>query len=206
MNTSNELWNNIVKNKEESRLFKNFHDPEMDWNDVMNFMYQQATNRSGFKQNEEEKKQHPNVILNGSLKTQPGLYIIPLIRDIHNFFHSAYTLMQKISGDKKVNSCDYYKGNDNDFPCNCGSIWHIQGLRLSVSDIVINHHHDPCDVLVWQMVGKSYWTINKKNEYELAPGDLMYVSKDATHGIHQTGPRLTMIIDGIKSKYGVKNE
>jgi quercetin dioxygenase-like cupin family protein len=52
------------------------------------------------------------------------------------------------------------------------------------------------------MVGKSYWTINKKDEYVLSPGDLLYVNKNATHGIRQDGPRLTMIIDAIWQKTG----
>jgi hypothetical protein len=197
-----ETWNNIIKDNLDAVFFKNFHDPDMDWNDVMNFTYSESIKSSDFKQTPEEQKNHPNVQIFGNLKVQPPLYMIPLARDIHNFFNSVPGLMEKISGNSDVNFCNYYVGKYNEMPCSCKSIWHIQGLRLSLSDTVINHHHDPCDVLVWQMVGNSYWTINEKDTYTLSPGDLLYVSKNATHGITQNGPRLTMIIDGLKPGYG----
>ena len=197
-----ENWNSIIKDELDAVFFKNFHNPEMDWNDVINFIYNESIKPNNFTQTSEEQKNHPDVKACGALKIQPNLYVIPLARDIHNFFSSVPSLMQKITGSEKINSCNYYDGNYNSMPCNCGSIWHIQGLRLSLSDTVINHHHDPCDVLVWQMVGNSYWTINEKDTYTLNPGDLLYVNKDATHGITQDGPRLTMIIDGLKPGYG----
>ena len=196
------MWNEIIRDKSDAILFNDFHNPEMDWNDVIDFVYKQSIKKSNFTQNPEEKKQHPNVQIIGSLKVQPDFYMIPLARDIHNFFNSVPSLMQKITGSEEVNSCNYYVGEYNEMPCNCGSIWHIQGLRLSISDAVIDHHHDPCHILVWQMVGNSYWTINEKETYTLSPGDLLYVNKNATHGIKQDGPRLTMIIDGLKPGYG----
>lgn len=197
-----DVWNKIIEDELDAVHFKNFHNPEMDWNDVMQFTYNESVKPFNFTQTPEEKKNHPNVEINGSLKVQPNLYIIPLARDIHIFFDSVPSLMEKISGNSDVNSCNYYIGEYNQVPCNCKSLWHIQGLRLSLSDTLINHHHDPCDVLVWQMVGNSYWTINEKDSYTLEPGDLLYVSKNATHGITQDGPRLTMIIDGLKPEYG----
>jgi hypothetical protein len=197
-----DIWNKIIEDESDAVYFKDFHDPNMDWNDVIDFVYKQSIKSFNFRQTEEEKKAHPYVQINGSLKVQPNLYIIPLARDIHSFFNSVPSLMEKISGNSDVNSCNYYIGEYNEIPCNCKSLWHIQGLRLSLSDTVINHHHDPCDVLVWQMVGNSYWTINEKDRYMLTPGDLLYVNKNATHGITQDGPRLTMIIDGLKPGYG----
>lgn len=182
--------------------FKNFHSPRMDWNDVINFIYEQAVTPSNYRQNEEERASHYAQTNYGSLKIQPDLYVVPLARDIHKFFNSVPFLMEKINNNPKINECKYYDGDYNQFQCNCGSLWHIQGLRFSLTDVVINHHQDPCDVLVWQMVGKSYWTINKKDEYVLSPGDLLYVNKNATHGIRQDGPRLTMIIDAIWQKTG----
>lgn len=197
-----DIWNKIIEDKSDAVFFKDFHSPEMDWNDVINFIYNESIKPNNFTQTPEEQKNHPDVKACGALKIQPNLYMIPLARDIHKFFSSVPSLMEKITGSEKINSCNYYDGDYNSKPCNCGSIWHIQGLRLSLSDSVINHHHDPCDVLVWQMVGNSYWTINEKDNYTLNPGDLLYVNKDATHGITQDGPRLTMIIDGLKPGYG----
>jgi len=197
----NDIFKKAVEEDTPAIYFENFYKPESTWQDVMEYIYKASDTPSSFNQNNEEKDVHKVEII-GSLKIQRGIYLIPLARDLHKVFKEASGLMEKITGSDKVNSCKYYDGEYNQFPCDCGSIWHIQGLRFSATPIVINHHKDPCDVLYWQMLGTSYWTINREKEYKLNPGDMLYINKNATHGIRQDGPRVAILIDGLKPGYG----
>ena len=197
----NDIWNKIVEDKTPAIFFEKFHDVEVTCADVMNFIYKEAITDSGFKPNPYEDVSHKSEVIN-KLKIQKGIYLLPQSRDLHKVFKGVSELMAKITGSEDVNSCPYYIGNYNEHVCTCGSMWHIQGLRFSATEVFINHHKDPCDVLYWQMLGNSYWTINKEKEYKLTPGDMLFISKDATHGIRQEGPRVAILIDGIKPGYG----
>lgn len=195
------FWEDIINSNEPAVHLENFHKVDVTWDDVVRFLYKEATTPSRFKPNPQEQESHPAEIVN-NLKIQRGLYVIPQARDLQRHFTGVPELMNRVNGNEISNDCPYYDGDYNQFVCTCNSLWHIQGLRFSLGGNVINHHKDPCDVLYWQMLGSSYWTINEEKEYKLNPGDLFFVSKNATHGIRQDEPRVAILIDGIKPGYG----
>jgi ribosomal protein L16 Arg81 hydroxylase len=80
-------------------------------------------------------------------------------------------------------------------------MWHIQTLRFSISDHQVSDHNDPNDVLYWQLLGTSYWKMNKDKTYKMEPGDLLYFNKEDSHEVLQDGPRAGIIIDNIGQRY-----
>ena len=51
-------------------------------------------------------------------------------------------------------------------------------------------HKDTVDVHYWQVQGKTKWIIEKKDEYVLEPGDLIYVPEGVYHSVIPQGPRV----------------
>lgn len=70
----------------------------------------------------------------------------------------------------------------------------IKGLHTHVSahcyfsliktSKTFGRHKDPTDVLFWQMIGKTQWTVESNNEkiiFVLEPNDLLYVPRNMWH-------------------------
>ena len=51
-------------------------------------------------------------------------------------------------------------------------------------------HKDDVDVNYWQVQGTTKWIIEKKDEYILEPGDLIYVPAGVNHSVVPFGPRV----------------
>lgn len=194
-----DIWKNAKLNKE-VLYFEKFHEPKITWEDIVKFIYTESITKSSLKENFNNGLAYPNkggeVV--GNLYIDYGTYLLPQTSSLHNIFEGVSELMEKVNGNNKSDSCNYYNGPIGDFPCNCNSPWHIQGLRFCIADKVIQNHNDPCDVLYWQILGSSYWTINSDKVYKLSPGDLLYFNKEDSHMVHQDGPRVGIIIDGKK--------
>lgn len=195
----NEIWEKASINKEVIHL-KNFHSPEITWDDVLNFIYKESTLKSDLEKEVKDGTSYPNKIghVVGNLYIDTSTYLLPQTSALHNEFKGVSELMEKVNGSASGNNCDYYNGPIGKFNCSCKLKWHIQGLRFCISDKVIGNHNDPCNVLYWQILGNSYWTINDDITYTLEPGDLLYFNKSDTHRVTHKGPRVGIIIDGKK--------
>lgn len=182
-----------AKSKKEVILYKNFQQPEITWEDVLKYVYKLS------------KIPNPNMLVRveksggypmGSLIDNRGYFLFD-----DNFLFTEFKgieeLMQKINNNKTDKNCIAYK-NESQGKCNCEATWHIQALRFSMMDHFVSNHNDPNDVLYWQVLGTSYWKINKDKIYKLEPGDLFYFNQEDSHEVWQDEPRAGIIID---SKY-----
>ena len=50
-------------------------------------------------------------------------------------------------------------------------------------------HSDDCEVMFWQCIGQTQWTVNNK-VYVLSPGDCIYVPQGMEHDVKSLSPRM----------------
>jgi hypothetical protein len=180
--------------------FENFQAPEITWEDATKFIYKEST-FSNKELNQNHDRVNKGETIHGNMIMNRG-YLLPQTRNLFSVFPGVTELMNKVNDTKNSDSCSYYNDpNITDIVgCNCSSPWHIQALRFSITEHHVRDHHDPNDVLYWQLLGTSYWKINKDKVYKLNPGDLFYFNKEDSHEVWQDGPRSGIIIDNLPSK------
>ena len=54
----------------------------------------------------------------------------------------------------------------------------------------IGEHHDVCEVIFWQCIGRTEWTINRNDTYVMSPGDCIYIPKGMMHEVKSLSPRM----------------
>lgn len=184
-----EIWAK-AKNNKEILHFKNFQTPEIGWGDALKFVYDLSKipndniiKRSGWS----------GGVAYGSVLANNGYFLFEE-NNLFPIFKGVTELMEKVNGGNGGKDCVYYSGPRT---CDCEYMWHIQTLRFSISDHEVSDHNDPNDVLYWQLLGTSYWKMNKDKTYKLEPGDLLYFNKEDSHEVWQDGPRAGIIIDNI---------
>ena len=188
-----------AKLNKEILFFKNFQNPEITWEDTLNFVYSESMlDNPKLKGNngwDGRGKVYGNILaMNGYLLLQTN-NLIPVFKGVRE-------LMEKVNGGISGEGCNYYNNPNltNDTKCNCDVMWHIQALRFCISEHYVSNHNDPNDVLYWQVLGTSYWKMNNDKVYILNPGDLLYFNQEDSHEVWQDGPRAGIIIDGKKNK------
>ena len=188
-----EVWAKAKQNQEILHL-KNFQAPEIEWGDILNFVYtlakipdQKMINRS----------QNQGGVAFGSIILTNDGYFWFEENNLFPIFKGVEELMKKVNGTNSGKDCTHYLGQPGH--CSCDQQWHIQTLRFVIGDSNVSSHNDPNDVLYWQILGTSYWKMNNDKEYMLEPGDLLYFNKEDSHALRQDGPRAGIIIDGRKS-------
>lgn len=186
-----EIWEKAKKNNE-ILYFKNFQKPEVTWDDVLQYVYDQSCSGNTNITEEEEKS---GGVLKGNILFY-GLYFFIRHNNLFPIFKGVKELMSKVNGGNSGENCSYY----NNQQCNCDVMWHIQALRFSIDNHTVSDHNDPNDVLYWQLLGRSYWKMNNDVTYELEPGDLLYFNQSDSHQVFQDGPRSGIIIDAIKQR------
>jgi hypothetical protein len=189
-----EVWAEAKKNQEILH-FKNFQTPEIDWEDALKFVYDLSKipnddmiKRAGWNKS----------TVFGSVLANNGYFLFEE-RNLFPIFKGVTEFMEKVNGGTGSKDCTHYSGNTKD--CNCEYMWHIQTLRFSISDHKVSDHNDPNDVLYWQLLGTSYWKMNKDKTYKMEPGDLLYFNKEDSHEVLQDGPRAGIIIYNIGQRY-----
>lgn len=50
-------------------------------------------------------------------------------------------------------------------------------------------HHDDCEVIFWQCIGKTQWLV-KDDAYILEPGDCIYIPQGTVHSVTTLTPRM----------------
>jgi hypothetical protein len=194
-----DIWKKAKENQEVLH-FENFQTPTITWEEIVTFIYNESILNSGFEDKVRSGLSYGNTthgLATGNLFAE-STYLLPQSQALHKFLNGVSELMEKVNGSKNGDNCQYYDGPIGQYDCTCKLRWHIQGLRFSIGDKYIGNHNDPCDVLYWQILGTSYWTINDDKVYKLNPGDLLYFNKEDTHRVTQDGPRVAIIIDGRK--------
>jgi hypothetical protein len=189
-----DIWKNAKLNNEVLH-FKNFQTPEISWEDALTFVYNLSKIPSPdlikkYRNWGDDSKTFGSVLMyNG--------YFMFENTELFSKFKGVTEFMEKVNGGNSGKDCSFYTIPGT---CNCEEQWHIQALRLSISDYSVSTHKDPNNVLYWQLLGNSYWIIDEDKEYKLEPGDLFYFNKENFHEVRQDGPRAGIIIDDIHSR------
>ena len=189
-----DIWKKAEENQE-VLYFKNFQTPEINWDDVLKYVYGESLK---YNINVHNDAKNTGAAELGNILAWNGYFNI---RD-NNLFHfkGVRELLQKVNGGESGETCKYYQvmpGTLNPYKCDCETMWHTQALRFNITHHVVFDHNDPNDVLYWQILGTSTWKINKDKEYLLEPGDLLYFNKEDSHAVNQEGPRSGIIIDNL---------
>ena len=154
---------------------RNYFNIDTSWNRVLGFMY-----------NNNEKLQ---VIA-------ANLWIKIKNRKVWLDFPELKTFMEKLNSDASSNFVEDCQWNDDwkTGECNCENIWHIDGFVVSLLPGKVESHKDIADSCYLQIIGKSFWKIDELSVVELLPGDVIFVSKMATHEVWGDGPRCGILI------------
>ncbi len=176
-----------------------------DWETVLNFVYNQTSdteledgNRKIFEQILPELKiintVHGNVIVQDPLwiKSVAG----KVWEDIPELKELLYSLNRDFGSDSGFEKCSSYVGTHNR-RCDCSSIWHSDGLVVSLAVKHISDHKDIFDAAYAQLIGKSFWKINgnEDNVIVLDPGDLLLLPNELAHEVWGEGPRVGILLN-----------
>lgn len=176
-----------AKDNKEVILFKNFQEVKITWEDALKFIFDECSIPN------EGLKKNKNVDSLGNVQIQDKFWLAPQTNYLFDRFDGISELLYKVNGNKENKECSRYKIGT----CNCDLVWHMQGLRMSLSPRHVSDHNDPWDILYWQVLGTSFWKINNDKVYQLNPGDMLYFSQEDSHAVWCEGPRAGFIIDGI---------
>lgn len=175
-------------------VIEKYQMPEITWEDVLLFLYKESLKKSPDLEQKVIEQNNPadfNSI--GNIQIQSKFWLSPQTNNIFKDFNGVSELLYKLNDSKDNSHCGYYN-NDS---CSCNIPWHFQGIRISLSNRLVSDHHDPHDIFYWQILGTSFWKVNKDITYTLYPGDLFYLPKESSHEVWCDGPRAGLLIDNL---------
>lgn len=184
-----------AKNNSKVLIFDQFHLSDITWEDVVKFLYSESLIPNEVLRN---RILNQGGVFRGNVEVQSGLWFAPQGRkSVFSYFEGVTELLYKLNKSIDNTNCDYYDAK----PCNCNSDWHLQGIRISMTDRVTGYHQDTVDAIFWQILGPSLWEVDEKETYKLNPGDLIYLPTETSHKVWGVEPRLGLIIDNLNTKY-----
>ena len=62
-------------------------------------------------------------------------------------------------------------------------------MGLTAKSESFGPHSDDCEVIFWQCIGQTQWTVNN-NIYTLSPGDCIYIPCGTEHDVKSLSPRM----------------
>jgi hypothetical protein len=191
--------------EEEAVLIENYFKTKFTWQNALDFIYKQTINRN-LDLEEKVRKQDDTVHVNGNILIQHPFWLAPQTGLVWEEFPEIKDFLHKINSesgyDYDFSNCDYYKEWD-DRNCSCKSLWHSEGIKVSLGEKTINEHSDPWPACYLQSIGTSFWEIKGKNSkkiYELKEGDLLFFPKKTTHRVWAEGPRVGFLINADRNK------
>jgi mannose-6-phosphate isomerase-like protein (cupin superfamily) len=186
-----------AKDSNKAVVFENYMAPTITWDSIMLFLYKESVAGGVVSENLKEtakKINNPNFFSSlGNVQIQSQLWLSPQTHDIFEEFNDVSELLYGLNQSKDNSKCPYYQNQYH----KCESDWHFQGMRISLSNRVVPDHHDRCDIFYWQILGTSFWKVNKDITYTLNPGDLLYLPKESSHEVWCDGPRAGLLIDNL---------
>ena len=175
-------------------VFKKYKVPDITWEDIMIFVYNQSTINSDDLRLRAEKAANRDALdYIGNILIQSKFWLAPQAVDLFDIIPGASDLLFELNDKVDTSKCSYYSIMQH----NCSSDWHFQGIRMSLSNRHVPDHHDPYDIFYWQILGTSFWTIDKDVTYTLEPGDLLYLPHENSHAVNCDGPRAGLLIDNL---------
>ena len=183
-----------AKNNKQPLVFEKYQMPEISWEDVMIFIYNQSLICNEDLRLRAEKTNNPDALdYIGNILIQNKFWLAPMASDLFDIIPGAADLLFKLNNNVDNRKCAYYSQNTH----NCDSDWHFQGIRMSLSNRHVPDHHDPYDIFYWQILGTSFWKIDNDVTYTLNPGDLLYLPLENSHQVWCDGPRAGILIDNL---------
>lgn len=191
--------------EEEAVFIENYFKTTFTWQDVLDFVYQQTTDKN-IELEEKKRDRHSNVDVFGNILTQHPFWLAPQTGLVWKHFPEIKEFLNKINLESEYDydftNCDYYKEWDAR-NCSCEALWHSEGIKVSLGEKFVNEHSDPWPACYLQSIGTSFWEIKGKNSktiYELKEGDLLYFPKNTTHRVWAKGPRTGFLINADRNK------
>jgi hypothetical protein len=175
------------------------------WESVLTFVYNQTSIEE---YEDENKKMFQNIsqdgkivnTVHGNIVVQDPLWIKSITGKIVEDVAELKDFIVKLNKDFGVTSefkkCLSYKkplvGR-----CTCYSVWHADGLVVSLAVKHISEHKDIFDAAYIQLIGKSFWKINgnENSVIELDPGDLLLLPNELSHEVWGEGPRAGILLN-----------
>jgi hypothetical protein len=175
------------------------------WDSVLTFVYKQTSIEE---YEDENKKMFQNISNNGmivntvhgNIVIQDPLWIKSITGKIVEDVSELKDFIVKINKDFGIN-LDFQKCLSYKKPlvgrCTCNSVWHADGLVVSLAVKHISDHKDIFDAGYIQLIGKSFWKINgdEKNIITLNPGDLLLLPNELNHEVWGEGPRAGVLLN-----------
>lgn len=188
----------LIKEAKENKhgvVFEKYQMPEITWEDILLFLYQESTESGKICKDLEEKVIRISNKFDfssiGNVQIQEKFWLAPQTSKLFDRFKGVSELLYRLNDSKENQECGLYKQHSHD----CDLDWHYQGIRVSLSNRWVGDHHDPHDIFYWQIVGTSFWKIDNGITYELKPGDLLYLPLENSHQVWCEGPRAGLLID-----------
>jgi len=175
-------------------VFKDYMKPNISWDDVLLFVYKESVKDNLNLLQKVQRVANPaSIDCIGNVQIQNKFWLAPQSRNIFEDFNGVGELLYKLNDSADTRHCGYYQDDAH----SCDSPWHFQGIRISLSNRIVSDHHDPHDIFYWQILGTSYWKVDKDITYKLEPGDLFYLPKENSHEVWCDGPRAGLLIDNL---------
>jgi len=186
--------------EEEAVFIKDYFKTNFTWQNVLDFVYDQTC----LKNIPLELKSRDNesgVDVFGNILAQRPFWLAPQTGLVWERFPELKDFLIKINSESgfgyDFEDCNYYKHWDAR-NCSCESLWHTEGIKVSLGEKFVGEHSDPWPACYLQSIGTSFWEIKGKNStkvYELNSGDLLFFPKNTTHKVWAKGPRVGFLIN-----------
>jgi quercetin dioxygenase-like cupin family protein len=183
-----------AKNNKHGLVFERYQVPEITWEDIIKFIYQESVINNPNLRSKVQKTNNLDFLdYIGNVQIQNKFWLAPQTNNLFEKFKGVSELLYKLNNSQENKKCKYYTQELH----NCELGWHYQGIRISLSDRLVTDHHDPHDIFYWQIVGTSFWKIDSGITYTLNPGDLLYLPLENSHEVWCDGPRAGLLIDNL---------
>ena len=196
----------IAKKEKRAIFLKKYFPTEINWERILWFLYNQSL-IDNIKLIEKDRDLASGVDVFGNVLLQRPLWMAPqtgMVWDENNF-PEIKLFLEKLNLDfensENFKNCNSYKHWDTR-SCDCNSIWHSEGIKISLSNKFVGTHSDPWDACYFQIKGNSYWKITGYDsvEYKLEEGDILLFPKETSHEVWSDGPRMGLLLYSSSEK------
>jgi hypothetical protein len=180
------------------------------WENILNFIYKESSVKDVEEKNKKTFSQivpegNLFITVEGNLSVYHPLWIKGLSGKIWKGLPEIKNFLIKLNDDfdssTEFENCKYYDGTYNR-GCNCYSVWHSEGIVVSLASRLVNEHRDIFDAGYIQLVGQSFWKIEgHKDICILNSGDMLLLPNNLTHEVWGDGPRSGILLECNSKNY-----
>lgn len=145
-----------------TKVFKNFYNDVLSWEEFANIVYFESTQESKLKELGDYDKSLGGK-LHGNILIKQDLYLYVMPTSCPNKCSAVIDIFKEFG--VTLGLSNYYinlSGNINNIPS----------------------HNDPLDNFYWQCQGAVEWVANGDQTYSVEPGDLVYIPAKTNHGVN----------------------